>query len=322
MTLLEVKDLSKTFHVGRERRIVAVHEVKFEIGRGETLGLVGESGSGKTTVGRCLLRLIDPDTGSIVFDGMDASGWNDSELRHARRRMQMVFQDPAESLNPRLRIRATFAESLSVLGRIGKTDQADLMESALDSVGLTADLLDLFPGELTASQQQRVGIGRALLTSPDFIVLDEPTSSLDPSARAAFLELLIDLQRQRGISYLYISHDLLAVSAISHRIAIMYLGRIVETGPASQIVAQQAHPYSRALMSAVLYPDPLEPLTGFILKGEIPTLTEHRNECPLVGRCPMAIERCGVEEPVLRYVDDDRETACFRAEELLGTQAK
>jgi len=317
LNLLEVDNLSKTFYLGDGRQIAAVQNVKFEIGRGETLGLVGESGSGKTTVGRCLLRLTEPDVGSIVFDGEDATMWNDKQLRLARRRMQMVFQNPAESLNPMLRIGATFRESLLVLGNIGRADRTDRMEAALASVGLDAWLLDRVPGELTASEQQRVGIARALLTSPDLVVLDEPTSSLDPSARAAFLELVVEVQQQHGISYLCISHDLHAVSAISHRIAIMYLGRIVETGPTSQIVAQQVHPYSRALMSAVLHPDPFEPLGGFTLKGEIPTLTERRNECPLVGRCPVAVERCGLGEPVLQHVTADREAACFRAEEII-----
>lgn len=311
--LLEVKNLTKVFSVGPGAELVAVRDVSFSLGRGETLGLVGESGSGKTTLGRCVLRLIEPSSGQILLDGEDIRGLHGDQLLALRTRMQLVFQDPFASLNPRMTIRQIVSEPLALHGA-NRAQQRERVAEILQDVGLDRRKLDYYPLDLTASEQQRVGIARALATRPEFVVLDEPTSMLDPSARAELLGLLQKMQRELGTSYIFISHDLTSVARISHRIAIMYLGNIVEEAPTEIVMARQRHPYSRALLSAVLFPDPRQPPEPYAIEGEIPTAINPRDECPLYGRCPIREDACRNGLPPMRETEAKHFSACRRWE--------
>lgn len=316
--LIRVNGLNKRFWLDKESYVGAASDVTIEINRGETLGLVGESGSGKTTVGRCLLRLIDVTSGEIWFGDEELGAISTKRLRELRARFQLVFQDPFGSLNPRHSVRRTVAEPLELqqraTGSRASTDQR--VRDVMKRVGLSDRYLNLFPGELTASEQQRVGIARAIATEPELVVLDEPTSALDPTSRAEILQLLDSVQAESGTAYLFISHDLLAVAELSHRIAVMYLGRIVETAPTAELFARPVHPYTRALLSAVLYPDPDRALPQFPLSGEIPTAINPPPECPLVGRCPHAKEVCSAGVPPLEPFAPAHEVACVRANEI------
>jgi len=313
VALLEVKNLTKTFSVGPGADLVAVRNVSLSLDRGETLGLVGESGSGKTTLGRCILRLIEPSHGQILLDGKDIRELHGDKLLALRTRMQLVFQDPFASLNPRMTIRQTVGEPLALHG-VNRTQQRKRIAEILQQVSLDERKLDYYPLDLTASEQQRVGIARALITRPEFVVLDEPTSMLDPSARAELLRLLQKIQRELGTSYIFISHDLTSVARISHRIAIMYLGNIVEEAPAEIVMAQQRHPYSRALLSAVLFADPRRPPEPYVIEGEIPTAINPRDECPLYGRCPIREDACRKGLPPMREIQANHFSACRRWE--------
>jgi oligopeptide/dipeptide ABC transporter ATP-binding protein len=315
--LLQVDRLTKRFVLDRQSSVLAASEVSFEIGRGETVGLVGESGSGKTTVGRCVLRLLEPSEGRVEMDGVDVTALSDRELRRLRPRMQLVFQEPYASLNPRMSVGQTVEEPLLLAGTLDRAAREARVRETIAAVGLDPSAIQAYAADLTGSEQQRVGIARAIVTRPDLIVLDEPTSTLDPSIRADILDLLLQLQETTGVAYLFISHDLTAVARVSHRIAIMYLGRIVEIGPAERIFQRQAHPYSRALLSAVLEPDPVRRLEPFQLKGEIPSAIERIEGCPLHRRCPLRIERCTREAPPLEPIEDGtRATACFRWQDV------
>jgi oligopeptide/dipeptide ABC transporter ATP-binding protein len=311
--LLEVRSLTKVFSVAPGADLVAVRDVSFSLGRGETLGLVGESGSGKTTLGRCVLRLIEPSHGQILLDGEDVRGLRGDKLLALRTRMQLVFQDPFASLNPRMTIRQIVSEPLALHG-VNRTQQRARVAEILQQVNLDKRKLDYYPLDLTASEQQRVGIARALVTRPEFVVLDEPTSMLDPSARAELLSLLQKMQRELGTSYIFISHDLTSVARISHRIAIMYLGNIVEEAPTEIVMAQQRHPYSRALLSAVLFADPLRPPAPYVIEGEIPTAVNPPDECPLYGRCPIREDACRNGLPPMREIQVKHFSACRRWE--------
>jgi oligopeptide/dipeptide ABC transporter ATP-binding protein len=314
--LLRVDHLTKLFRLDRDAAIYAVNDVSFTIGRGETLGLVGESGSGKTTVGRCVLRLIEPTSGSIVFDGMELGSLSDEALRKLRHRMPLVFQDPYTSLNPMRTARQTVEEPLLIEDELGAQERAARLMETLEAVRLGRRYLDRYPGELTASEQQRLAIARALVTHPSLVVVDEATSTLDARARAAILDVLIDLQRELGVSYLFISHDLTAVERISHRIAIMYLGRIAEIASTETIFRKQLHPYSKALLSAVLFPDPERRLEPFQLTGEIPSAINPPAECPLVGRCPFVLPECREAVPPLVEIEPEHWSACIRSGEF------
>lgn len=314
--LVQVENLTKVFPLDGRSAIYAVNDVSFVIGRAETLGLVGESGSGKTTVGRCILRLIEPTSGSVVFDGQEITRLSDDRLRQLRHRMALVFQDPYASLNPMRTVQQTVEEPLIIEGQLGREERVARLSETLDAAGLGRRYHSRYPGELTASEQQRLAIARALATRPSLVVVDEATSTLDARARAAILDVLIGLQRDLGVSYLFISHDLTAVERISHRIAIMYLGRVVEVASTAAIAAKQLHPYSRALLSAVLYPDPLRRLEPFSLKGEIPSAINPPDECPLVGRCPFAIPQCRLAMPPLQEVEPGHFAACYRSAEF------
>jgi oligopeptide/dipeptide ABC transporter ATP-binding protein len=310
--LLEIESLKKHFPLGKDQFVAAVNGVSFTMARGETLGLVGESGSGKTTVGRCALRLLDPTAGKVEFDGTDLTTLSEKQLRRKRSRMQLVFQEPFASLNPRRTVVKTVEEPLKREGKLDRAQRAERVRETLAAVNLGADHLGRYPAELTTGEQQRVGIARAIVTRPDLVVLDEPTSNLDPSVRAEILDVLIRLQEEFGMSYLFISHDLTAVERISHRIAVMYLGRIVEIAPVDQLMEHQYHPYTRALLSAVLFPDPHRRLEPFALEGEIPSAINPRDECSLIGRCPFAKETCRTAFPPLEEVAPRHFVACYR----------
>ena len=320
MALLEVENLTKIFTVGHGDDLIAVNNVSFTLERGETLGLVGESGSGKTTVGRCVLRLIEPTKGRIALGGAEISDLAPDRLRALRARMQLVFQDPFGSLNPRLTAFQTVDEPLALHGA-ARAARRGRVADMLERVGLGAPLFDYYPADLTASEQQRVGIARALVTEPEFVVLDEPTSMLDPSARAEILDLLKAIQSETETAYIFISHDLTSVAKISHRIAIMYLGHIVEHAPTGIIMDSQRHPYSRALLSAVLFPDPRRRPDPYVIEGEIPTAINPKPECPLYGRCPIREDACREEVPPLREIEEAHYSACRRWSDVAASMA-
>jgi oligopeptide/dipeptide ABC transporter ATP-binding protein len=315
--LLRVTNLVKRFPVGKDSFVGAINGVSFELGVGETLGLVGESGSGKTTTGRCILRLVEPTAGTIQFDGADLSAMDHDRLREMRPQMQLVFQEPQASLNPRRTVGATLAEPLVLDGQLSKTERAARVIETLSLVGLGSHHLHLLPAQLTSSEAQRVGVGRALVTRPKLVVLDEPTSALDTTVRSALLDVLQTIQNELGTSFLFISHDLTAVRRISHRVAIMYLGRIVEIAPTEELFAQQAHPYSRALLSAVLPVNPRAPLDPFVVEGEIPSAVNPRDECPFYSRCPLGTSDCLRSFPGFREVAPGHLAACVHSDELM-----
>jgi oligopeptide/dipeptide ABC transporter ATP-binding protein len=316
--IVRVDGLVKHFPLGRRQGTVyAVNGVSFAVGRGETLGLVGESGSGKTTVGRCILRIIEPSEGAITFDGVDLAHLPERELRRFRPRMQIVFQEPGASLDPRYRIGRSIEEPLRYRGDLDATSRLRRVRELLDFVKLPEAIAGRYPHELTAGEQQRVGIARAVATNPDLIVLDEPTASLDVSVRGEILTLLKRLQQQLGLAYLFISHDLTAVERLSGRIAIMYLGHIVEIGPAASIFAEQVHPYARGLLSSVLEPDPEQRRPRFVLSGEIPSPIEVPRGCALAGRCPIRLPHCATVPPPPTQVTPGHIVACHRTHEIL-----
>jgi oligopeptide/dipeptide ABC transporter ATP-binding protein len=310
--LVAVEGLVKCFYLKGKDYVGAVNGISFEIRRGETLGLVGESGSGKTTVGRCLLRLVEPTSGRICFEGSDITRLAKREFKPLRSRLQMVFQDPFGSLNPRRTVRQTIEEPLALQRDAPARSRLDMATEMLTRVGLGPQYLDRFPIELTASEQQRVGIARALITSPKLVVLDEPTSMLDPTVREEILGMLRSLQSSMSMAYLFISHDIMAVERLSHRVAVMYLGHIVEQAPTPEIMANPRHPYTRALMSAVLSPDPTRRLPRNLVVGEIPSAINPRRECPFYGRCPIRLERCLDDVPAMAAVGPAHGAACLR----------
>ena len=314
--LLEVSNLVKHFPMGRRQTVKAINDVSFHIDRGETLALVGESGSGKTTVGRCILRLIEPTEGRIRFAGAQVDTMSADQLRALRPRVQMVFQEPYDSLNPRMRIRKIVEEPILLGGDMTPAQRHDRVAEVLEMVRLGADSMDKYPHQFSAGEQQRIGIARAIATEPELVVLDEPTSALDVSVRAEILDLLTDLQEDLALSYLLISHDLTAVRRVCHRVAIMYLGKIVERGNADELFEQPLHPYSRALLSSVLYPDPSEQLSRFLLSGEIPSPIDLPPGCHLHGRCPWAVDTCNDAYPDAEELLPGRHVACFRAREM------
>jgi len=315
MRLLDVSDLIKNFPAPRGGLVKAVNGVSFHIEKGEALALVGESGSGKTTVGRCILRLIEPTTGTIVFRGQDVSTMRQDRLRVLRPYMQMLFQEPYDSLNPRKSIRWIVEEPIRLGTKMSSGRRLERVVEVLDMVGLGSWALDRYPHQFSAGEQQRIGIARAIAPEPELVVLDEPTSALDVSVRAEILDLLADLQEHLGCSYLFISHDLTAVRRVCHRVAIMYLGKIVETGSTAEIFEQPLHPYSRALLSSVLYADPRKELSRFVLAGEIPSPIDLPSGCFLRGRCPWAVDACRAAYPDPEEILPGHRVACFRARE-------
>lgn len=309
--LLEVRNLVKRFPVRDGRVLTAVNDISFAIDRGEAVGLVGESGSGKTTVGRCVLRLIGPTSGSLRFNGQEIRQSTGTGLRKLRARLQMVFQDPFDSLDPRQSLSAAIEEPLSLTTDMTRADRKARVADLLRLVGLDQDAASLYPHQVSAGELQRVGIARAIATQPDLVVFDEPTSALDVSVRADILNLLRDLQQRLGMSYLFISHDLTAVRRLCHRTAIMYLGKLVEVGETEELFRAPIHPYSRALLSSVLYPDPAQRRSPFLLSGEIPSPIDLPSGCALHTRCPMATADCARIEPALEEKAPGRQLSCI-----------
>jgi oligopeptide/dipeptide ABC transporter ATP-binding protein len=317
--LLVVRDLVKHFplHAGVFSRTVAqvraVDGVSFTLARGETLSLVGESGSGKTTTGRAVLRLIEPTSGSVRFDGQEVTALGRTELRRLRRRMQMVFQDPFGSLNPRMTIHAALAEVIGTHGLRPRGERRARVAELLDRVGLPAGAADRYPHEFSGGQRQRIGIARALAAEPELIVADEPVSALDVSIQAQILNLLKDLQAQLGLTYLFVGHDLAVVRHLSDRVAVMYLGRIVESGPAEAVFARPRHPYTRALLAAAPQPVLGHAATRPVLRGETPSPIDPPGGCPFHPRCPEARPECATRAQTLAPVGGGQVVACHVA---------
>ena len=310
-TLVEVKNLTKHFPATHKRVVRAVDGVSFVIQRGETLGLVGESGCGKTTVGRCLLRLIEPTSGQIRFDGRNLTEINQSELRGLRRRMQIIFQDPYSSLNPRMKIGAIVGESLDVHDIGAKADRREKVAELLRVVGLDPDYANRYPHQFSGGQRQRIGIARALALNPDFIVADEPVSALDVSVQAQVVNLLQDLQAQFGLTYLFISHGLAVVKHISSRVGVMYLGKLVELASADEIYLKPLHPYTQALLAAIPILEPQAHKREVSrLSGDLPTPLNPPSGCRFHTRCPHATEQCKTEEPKFAEITPGHWVAC------------
>jgi oligopeptide/dipeptide ABC transporter ATP-binding protein len=314
--VLEVEDLKTYFPVrkGLLRRTVgqvhAVDGVSFAIGAGETLGLVGESGCGKTTVGRTVLRLIEPTAGVIRLGGRDITRLSRAELRPLRREMQIIFQDPFSSLNPRMRAGDIVGEPLKVHGTVPARERRGRIAALFARVGLSAAQMDNYPHQFSGGQRQRIGVARALALNPKLIVGDEPVSALDVSIQAQVINLLTDLQRELGLSYLFISHNLAVVEHISHRIAVMYLGRIVEHTDKATLFRKPLHPYTEALLAAVPVPDPAARRAKRVLQGDVPSPLHPPAGCHFHTRCPYAEARCRAETPRLREVEPGHHVAC------------
>jgi peptide/nickel transport system ATP-binding protein len=336
--LLEIRGLSKHFHTKvrwpRGERVAphvrawralsrmpalvrAVEKVDLDILPGETLGLVGESGCGKSTLGRTVLRLLDPSEGTIRFDGEDLTHRAQGALRPLRRRMQMIFQDPYASLNPRMTVGATLAEPIEIHGLARSAgERRDKVQALLAKVGLRADMATRYPHEFSGGQRQRIGIARALAVEPRFIVCDEPISALDVSIQAQIVNLLQDLQRDHKLTYLFISHDLKVVQHIADRVAVMYLGRVVELGTAATLYREPRHPYTQALLSAVPVPDPRARRSRIILQGDVPSPLKPPTGCAFHPRCPVKDKppACFSEVPALRVLRNGSQAACHVAE--------
>jgi oligopeptide/dipeptide ABC transporter ATP-binding protein len=314
--LLEVHNLKKYFPVRRGvlSRVVshvkAVDDVSFAIEKGETFGLVGESGCGKTTTGRAVLRLIEPDSGEVKFEGMDMLKLGSSALRGLRRDMQIIFQDPYASLNPRMTVRSIIGEPFAIHRIASGSERDGRVAELLKTVGLEPSVMNRYPHEFSGGQRQRIGIARALALRPKLIVADEPVSALDVSIQSQIINLLADLQSQLGLTYLFISHAIPVIEHISTRIGVMYVGKLVEVGTSRQICTNPRHPYTQALLSAVPIPDPAAKKQRIVLKGDVPTAINPPSGCRFHPRCPIAVERCKTEEPPLRLLDDGRQAAC------------
>jgi oligopeptide/dipeptide ABC transporter ATP-binding protein len=311
--LISVRELVKHFPVeGSDDVVRAVDGVSFEIFAGETLGLVGESGCGKSTVGRCLLRLIEPTSGQVRFQGRDILALNRKEMREIRSEMQIIFQDPYASLNPRMKVGDIVGEPLVIHGQGKKTERRDRVAALLRRVGLDPDYVNRYAHEFSGGQRQRIGVARALALNPKLIVADEPVSALDVSVQAQVVNLLQELQEEFNLTYLFISHGLAVVEHISTRVAVMYLGRIVEIAGASELYAQPLHPYTQALLSAIPIPDPQQKRKRIILQGDVPTPINPPSGCRFRTRCPLAIEECAHIDPELREVLPGHQVACIR----------
>ncbi|MFE1953343.1 MULTISPECIES: ABC transporter ATP-binding protein [Streptomyces] len=314
--VLEVRDLQRHFP-SASGTVKAVDGVSLTIGPGEVVGLVGESGSGKSTVGRCVVRLDTPTGGEVVIDGTDVTTLSPRAMRPLRKKVHLVFQDPSSSLNPRMTIRQIIAEPLRLHGLANRAEASARVDELLRQVGLRPELADRTPHQLSGGQRQRVSIARALSVEPALLIADEPTSALDVSVQASVLNLLADLQKERGFGCLFITHDLAAVEYLADRIAVMYLGRIVELAPAVELFADPKHPYTQALLSAAPVPDPQEQRerSRIVLGGDLPSPLDPPPGCHFNTRCPLATDRCRTESPALRTLPDGRQVSCHLVSE-------
>ncbi|MPQ43487.1 ABC transporter ATP-binding protein [Clostridium tarantellae] len=315
--ILEVNNLCKYFPVNKgifskKSFVKAVDNVSFTINRGETLGLVGESGCGKTTTGRTILKLYNPTSGNIIFDGKDITNYKEKEMVPLRRNMQMIFQDPYASLNPRMTVGDIIGEAIDIHKLFTGNDRNDRIKDLLLKVGLNGDHINRYAHEFSGGQRQRIGIARALAVQPDFIVCDEPISALDVSIQAQVINMLEELQEELGLTYLFIAHDLCMVKHISTHIGVMYLGRMVEKGPSNDVYSKPKHPYTQALLSAVPIPDPniAKANKRIVLEGDIPSPIDPPPGCRFKGRCKYAKPICGEADPELREVEKGHFVAC------------
>jgi peptide/nickel transport system ATP-binding protein len=315
-SLLEVNALKKHYPIkgglfgGVTATVYALDGVSFTVDPGETLSIVGESGCGKSTVGRTILRLTDPTDGEVFLDGQRIDTLPPSKMRHVRRRLQVVFQDPFSSLNPRMRVRDVLAEPITNFGLARGSEVDDRVAALMDKVRLPRDAMRRFPHEFSGGQRQRIGIARALAPGADLIICDEAVSALDVSVKAQIINLLSDLQDELGLALLFISHDLAIVEHLTHRVAVMYLGQIVELADRRTLFANPAHPYTRALLSAVPVPDPTAKRDRIILTGDVPSPIDPPKGCRFHTRCPYVFDRCRVEEPMLRIRGPGQKAAC------------
>lgn len=318
-TIMEVTDLCKFFKAGRKQILKAVDHVSVSIKRGETLGLVGESGCGKTTCGRTMMKLYEPTSGKVVFDGKDISTLKGKDLLEFRKNVQIIFQDPYASLDPRMTIGEIISEGMDVHFKLTDKEKNDKVAELLNKVGLSADYANRFAHELSGGQRQRVGIARALAVEPKFIVCDEPISALDVSIQAQVVNLLIELQQKKNLTYLFIAHDLSMVKHISDRVGVMYLGNMVEFAESDELYQNPLHPYTKALMAAIPIPDPdtEEQKKRIRLEGEIPSPVNPKPGCRFVTRCRYATEKCHQETPQLEELKPEHFVACHRAKELM-----
>ncbi len=315
---LQVVNLKKYFEVGKggffssaKSFVRAVDGVSFEIARGKTLGLVGESGSGKTTVGRVILRLIEATSGEVRFEDVDILRLGRKKLRLLRSRMQIIFQDPYGSLDPRMSVGGMLGEALYLHHLAGRGERKERIAELLNLVGLKPEHMSRYPHEFSGGQRQRIGIARALAVEPDFIIADEPVSALDVSIQAQILNLLQDLQERLHLTYLFIAHDLSVVKHISDEVIVMYLGKIMERADCRELFSQPLHPYTRALLSAVPIPDPRRRKEHLVLKGDIPSSIHPPRGCRFHNRCPQVMDKCKEEEPRLNRQKDNHRVACY-----------
>ena len=319
--LLEVKNLQKHFPIksGLLQRttgwVKAVDDISFHIYEGEAFGLVGESGCGKTTAGRTILRLIEPTGGSVVFNDVDVATIPKNELKQMRQEMQIIFQDPYSSLDPRMPVGESIAEGLRIHTDMSAEERYDLVVQMLTRVGMRADHARRYPHEFSGGQRQRIGIARALAVNPKFIVCDEPVSALDVSIQASVLNLLEELQEDFGLTYLFIAHNLSVVEHFSDRVGVMYLGKMAEMAAREDLFKNPLHPYTQALMSAIPIPDPKQRKKRIILEGDVPSPINPPSGCRFHTRCPLAFDRCKVEEPVFKDYGDDHFAACHLLDE-------
>ena len=320
---METKDLSKYF-TGKKgllnrqpAQVKAVDHVSLTVNKGETLGLVGESGCGKSTLGRTILRLIPATEGQVLYNGEDILTYDKKKMWEMRRKLQIIFQDPYSSLNPRMTVYDLISAPLEVYKIGTKAERREMVEEILQEVGLDKQYLNRFPHEFSGGQRQRIGIARALILNPEFVVCDEAVSALDVSVRAQVLNLMRNMQQKKNLTYLFISHDLSVVRHISDRIAVMYLGSVAEVAEKAQLYSNPMHPYTKALLSAIPLPDVKKKRQRIILQGDVPSAYNPPSGCKFHTRCPYATDRCKQEIPVLRQMEKGHQVACHRAEELM-----
>ena len=317
--ILELNNVRKEFHTSSSKRaIVAVDNVSLKLEKGKTLGIVGESGSGKSTLGRLMLRLIEPTAGEINFDDVDLLKLKNTELRKMRSKMQMIFQDPMSSLNPRMSIRQLVSEPLEIHKNLKASEQNAAVEEIITKVGLEKSALDKYPHEFSGGQRQRISIARAVINNPSLIVADEPVSALDVSIQSQILNLLMDLRNDLNLSFVFISHDLSVVRHIADEVAVMYLGNIVEIAPADQLFSNPQHPYTQALISAIPQVEKEKRVNRIILKGDIPNPADAPSGCYFHPRCPIAIDKCSSVTPTLKITGADHLTSCHLVTESVS----